>query len=739
MEEYMDIFEEEKDYLDYTLDAISNEIQLSNETIALLEREGNSLSYEDKKRGAHLDINAKLDYNINKIDSLKKAKLSPYFGRIDFSYDINREPLKIYIGRNGISSNNHSIVTDWRAPICSLYYDSEIGPVAYKAPQGIIQGNLNLKRQISVENGKLLDVQDTSLVTSDELLKPYLSTNAGDKMKTIIASIQKEQNAIIRRSDRDNIIVQGVAGSGKTSVALHRIAYLIYNLGSIVTSDQFLVLGPNDYFLNYVSSILPELETSPIDQKTLLSFASDYLDEKITLMEKCYKNIQKEDKIITQNIQTFKSSLDYKKIIDEFFEKYLNEELVDQDFKIQDQVIFSIAEVNKILFSSNKKYPDFNRATIYFKNKFKNEKSSIYDNLNKKYKDIYTTLPKDNPLRKKAVEESAELYNLIKKDGEKLLRNYLKRLKKSPMNLYKIFIANIDKYKTSLSQKEILLLQKDTLLLLKRNKVSFEDIPELIYINYKYTGKKIKYKYIIIDEAQDYGLFHFDVLKEISEDSRFSIYGDLAQAIYSHRSVDFWEKVNKLVFDNNCDILNLSKSYRTTIEITNTANKILEHMNLSEANPVIRHGSNVEFINSFGHDEYKVNKIVEWLNKGYKTIAIICKEETEAKKVFDELNCSGITTRYISVNDNEYSGGVFVLTSASAKGLEFDCVIINDASSNVYSEDSNVDMHLLYVASTRALHEQIVLYNKKITNVYKSFLDNINVDTQVKIKKLQKK
>ena len=334
---------EEKKYLDHVLEKIDIEIAKEEEKLRELHKTGISLSFEDRKRGEHFNINAKASDATERIESLKRSIPTPYFGRIDFSLTDSDNSQKIYIGRKGISSDTESLVTDWRAPISSLYYDSELGDVAYNSPMGVVTGKLNLKRQINIKNSELIDVQDTSLVTNDELLKPYLSTNADNKMKTIIASIQKEQNQIIRKPITDNIIVQGVAGSGKTSVALHRIAYLIYALENKIKSTEFLIIGPNKYFLNYISSILPELETSPVEQKTFLEMLNDILGEKFTVDDTSY--VSEEIKAV----RNFKSSLRYKNALDKFIKDYLDFNIVGKGIIIDGEEIFSRQEIRNLL------------------------------------------------------------------------------------------------------------------------------------------------------------------------------------------------------------------------------------------------------------------------------------------------------------------------------------------------------------------------------------------------------
>jgi len=713
----MDIREEEQKYLEYTLQKINIEIFKANEEMKRLIKTGTSLSFEDRKRGEHFNINAMAANVDKKLGMLNRAIPTPYFGRMDITLeDEGTTPKKIYLGKCSITSDSHNVVTDWRAPISSLYYDSEVGDVEFQAPGGEIKGNMSLKRQINIKDSELIEVQDSSLVSNDDMLKTYLADNADNKMKIIIASIQKEQNDIIRKTPDTSIIVQGVAGSGKTSVALHRIAYLIYALGNNVSSEQFLVLGPNEYFLNYVSSILPDLETSPVDQKTFIDFSKDYLKEKITLKSEEESN-DKEKRNMYRKIKAFKTSLEYKKIIDDFMDRYLEYELVSDDFTINGEIIFTKKDILNSLFALNCESPNYEKAYQILSRRLKNDLTEIYNRINKKYRDVYIQLPFEDENRKKMVEKSTLLYDTLKNQGTKLLKKHINEINKKATEIYKKFIIELDDIDLPLSEKEKLVLQKETLTDLKKKKIGFEDIPALLHINYRYTKKTQNYRYMIIDEAQDYGMFHFFVLKEINNNSNFAIYGDLAQSIYSYRSIDSWDTVNREIFDSDCELLDLSKSYRTTIEITENANQILDYLNLNKANPVIRHGMPVEFVDSIELTD-KINIIQKLKEKNYKTIAIICRTEKEAEKLNKSLNSIGIDSRYICQKDNEYSGGLFVLTSAASKGLEFDAVIINNASEDMYLTESDVDMHLLYVASTRALHEMVILYDKNLTKVY---------------------
>lgn len=709
------IFEEEKEYLGYVKESLENEKEYCRKEMHEIPKR-----YTNVLQGDAFLVEGLMSTQATKLKRLELSEKKPYFGRIDFLSDGSNNVSKIYVGKTTIHGiNNEIVTTDWRTPICSLYYDSDLGKTSYSVSSGLVHGDLKLKRQIIIEDGELVDVLDTNLVSNDELLQPYLSINADNKMKTIIASIQKEQNEIIRKPISENIIVQGVAGSGKTSVALHRIAYLVFNLEKKINSSQFLVIGPNQYFLNYISSILPELETEPVEQQTYMNLIIKLTNEKLTLDTHNTLFNQEKEQEEHKRIQAFKTSLEYKEALDCFMREYLSKGIVLEGFKIDDEEIYSVDEIKRMLFSGVKSYPNFDSACRYFVDNFKNNIDEIYNKLNQKYREIYTSnLSKDDPTRKEAVSRSTILNNLIKNDGVKLLKNYFKKLQLSPLNTYKLFVSNLGLYTNKLTDIELLKLQKSTLQILKKRKVTFEDLPSLLHINNLLCGCNQKYSHIVIDEAQDYGLFHFDALKETFPNSTFSIYGDLAQSLYSYRSIKDWESVATEIFNNNCSILNLNKSYRTTIEITNNANKVLRQMDLTEAEPVIRHGKKISFGDFAKSDDYKIVKINDWLNKGYKTIAIICKTDKEAENIYNSLSKRGIDITHIKANDANYNGVVFVLTSALSKGLEFDAVMINDASNKVYDENNMDDMHLLYVAETRALHELDVLYNKNLCPVF---------------------
>jgi DNA helicase-2/ATP-dependent DNA helicase PcrA len=277
-----------------------------------------------------------------------------------------------------------------------------------------------------------------------------------------------------------------------------------------------------------------------------------------------------------------------------------------------------------------------------------------------------------------------------------------------------MFIDDIDHYVDDL---DVSLLKKETIQNLNKNKATYEDMAALIYLKYCFYGSlKLKtYAHVVIDEAQDLGIFQFYILKQLFNEATFTIFGDIAQAIYGYRSITSFDEVKKLVFNEKAESLKLIKSYRTTVEIMMVANKITSNIGLNVATPVIRHGQDVLVMQTQDKNNFIISNIKKWINNGYKTIAIICKDDQECQSIHNVLKNNDIPSELITYAQAEYNGGVCILTSYLAKGLEFDCVIIFDASENIYPHDNIINMKLLYVAMTRALHELVILHDDKLT------------------------
>ncbi len=705
------IFNEENEYYDTVREDIEKEIEECHKEIKEIPKRHTNIL-----QGDEFLVESLLNMEYLKLSKLKLARDCPYFGRIDFTPLDSDHKRKIYVGKTNISSGygNNSVI-DWRTPVCSLYYDSEIGPSSYMSPEGKIDVNVDLKRQIVIEKGILKNVYDTSIVLQDEVLRNYLDVNADSKMKTIVASIQKEQNNIIRKPLGDNMIIQGVAGSGKTSVALHRVAYLAYNNVFNNKTNNFMVLGPNEYFLDYISTILPELETDPVDQNTLAKFTQIFCnlkfkyDDEVTLKGLAYSPSY-------IKCESFKTSILCRDALDLFMKDYINKYAVPYDFKIDDNVIYSRETIFEHLISDGTGRPNYAKVKKTFADKFKSEKQNIYTILNKKYSDIYKSIPIGEPSRDIYVEKSNELKKRICVDGDKLLREYFKKIEKTELEIYGMFIENIDKYVCDLSEEEIAFLKEYMLPNIKVKKVGFSDLAPILYISSYIRQPNRDIANVIIDEAQDYGLLHFYALRRLFPQASFNIYGDIAQSLYSYRSISSWDEVITYIFNGDCNLYELLKSYRTTKEITELSNMILSSIGYNLAEPVYREGTEVNFIdksiNKFTYDD-----IIKMYSDGnYHSMAIVCKTIDEAKKLSAALEKNSIPNQLIVGNEKTYNSGICVTTPNAAKGLEFDVVVVNDASENCYDSNNRQDMHLLYVACTRALHQLIVIYDKQMNS-----------------------
>lgn len=669
------------------------------------------------------------NFRKNHIKVLEKASSNPYFARIDFKAITDSDFKEIYIGRNGISKDGKVLITDWRAPISSLYYDSSTGKTSYKSPTGDVLGEVALKRQYDIENGKLIEYFDVDLVSSDNLLQKYLNANNDSRLKSIVATIQSEQNDIIRRPIDENVIIQGVAGSGKTTVALHKIAYLVYNYINSVKQSQYLVIGPNPVFIKYIKTVLPDLDVSGVSQLTFEQFAKDYIGEEIEI-NPSNKKISASIAGKSNDIDKFKSSMLYKNMLENFFELYLKG-IVSKPLKLNDFVVLTEEEMAPIFARALEEQhatlqgrvdATIERLIDYVKNNV----DSILTRYNEYENNLFknASLEERESLRKKFIKERIE----IQKNCSATIRKYFAKAVLSPIKLYRLFISMLDDFNIY-GYKKINELKKTTMVNIKGNKYDFEDLAALLYLKLR-TEPNRQYsniKHTVIDEAQDLGIFNFYVLKKCLPTSTFSIFGDLAQSIYDYRGIDNWDEVNSLIFNNKANIVNFNKSYRTTASIMNVADAISESINLGKSDLVVRQGLPVSFDEAPTSNELVeqiANKIKEYKEKGYKTIAVISKTDLLSRYINDDLRELGIVIPNVTEKDDvsldEFS--VCTISNQLAKGLEFDAVILNNVNDKIYSCDSTLDMKLLYVAVTRALHELDVTYNGKLPEVLQKFV-----------------
>ena len=664
------------------LEQAKADIRLANEDLADL------METYDAKEAEGLALwnnaTAKLNAYQHGMARLEKARKKPYFGRIDFQDPRLSFLESYYIGRVGISDEKaEPVVLDWRAPISSVYYENSTGPCSYTvSSEGTFSIDLKRKRTYEIENDHLKDFFDSDVVANDELLTKYLAKNKKAVLGEIIATIQQEQNLIIRRSPKTNLIVQGVAGSGKTTVAMHRISYILYNYEEDFRPEDFYIIGSNRILLNYITSVLPELDVYGIRQMTMEQLFirllyEDWDEEKYmvhTIDRADEKNSIKGGSGWFFDLENFCRTYEAEQIprepvrLEKTGTLLLDAEYIDNYCREQSTLSMEgkMCMLNEILLA-----------------KFENEVSG---------KEVMFPAREKKALKRK--------YEKYFGDG---------KWRGSIFDLYLQFLEQ---------QAE-----KGKAVEVPENSFDVYDLAALAYLykRIKENDPVREASHVVIDEAQDFGMMAYQVLHYCLRDCTYTIMGDTSQNIHFSYGLNDWEELKKLILTGTYDAFGvLRKSYRNTVEISDFANEILRHGDFAiyPVEPVLRHGTTVQkeaFADEAALLAAGVQKIKAWQEQGYETIAVVCRDEAEAAATARKLK------KYVPVVEEdletaEFGEGVMVLPVAYTKGLEFDAVLLLDPTEEKYPENDG-QVKLLYVAATRALHELAVLYTGKLTGI----------------------
>lgn len=601
-------------------------------------------------------LQAKYFYqNLLKFERVLK---SPYFGRIDFEDNSGKN--KIYIGLSSVSDEKYNnYVYDWRAPISSLYYDYELGKAMYKAPDGIIKGHIDLKRQYKIEDSELLYAFDSDVSIQDEMLQEVLSNNASSKMKDIVTTIQKEQNAVIRNTDVDNLIVEGAAGSGKTSVALHRIAFILYRYRDFVNNKNIVIFSPNKVFSDYISDVLPSLGEDNVNTILFPQLIDANITDEYELVENYQDLIERfhnTDNEVEKRILEIKMGNDFIDVVDNYLKRIVN------------GISFSDIIVDgELLMSKEECLEDFNYTYKRYKPLIRVYK--IINNVVNKYKNTHLKkYPKYTQIIKNSIRYNDNIFVLMKNMYNDV--NFLKEIELNygfPMDAFQKF-----------SLKE-----------LKGKDFKYYDAIIYLYIKSKLIGIDYRndIKYVVVDEAQDYNLMQFYLMREYYKQAKFTILGDPNQAITTMVNYDKMDRIEEVI-GGKTKLLKLLTTYRSSYEITDFCNNIL---NLNHVNMVNRHSDKVQVINVNTENLGEIlNKFIDdAVVKGFASISILCENKSE--QIF------------LKTLIFDYDIKIYVLPVYEAKGLEFDSVLVYD------SGFSRSDKKLYYVACSRALHELNIL------------------------------
>ena len=606
---------------------------------------------------------------INKRKRLTKILAIPYFGRIDFlEKKENSKVMPTYIGIHTFydPESRATLIHDWRAPVSSMFYDHELGEAGYRSPSGEIKGVISLKRQYRIRGGKMEFMIESALTVHDDILQKELSSNTDDKMKNIVATIQREQNRIIRNEDIRTLIIQGVAGSGKTSIALHRIAYLLYTFRDSISSKDILIISPNKVFSDYISNVLPELGEETVPETSMEQILSGVLEHKYkyqTYFGLVNELLEKPSSSLIDRI-AYKASFGFISELDKFILHIENTYFKAADVKLTKYITIPAPFIEE-------QYLRFNRYPI--RRRFDAMADYMLDMLKIQYAFTVTTAGR----------------NLLKKEIRLMFAG------NNDIQVYKDFFKwtnNPGMFKMR-----------------KGHTLEYSDLAPLAYLHLALEGngnQPFRVKHLLIDEMQDYSPIQYKVIQKLFP-CRKTVLGDAGQSVNPYGSSTA-ETIQKSLTAS--EIMKLCKSYRSTFEITDFAQKI--HPN-AELEPVARHGEKPQIL-QFGSAVEELSGIMGLIStyrkSGYKSLGIICKTEQQAREMADMLKSYANDISFLSSQSSAFVQGIVITSAHMAKGLEFDEVIIPQTDERNYR--SEIDKSMLYVAVTRAMHRLTLTFHE---------------------------
>ncbi|WP_082232821.1 RNA polymerase recycling motor HelD [Halobacillus massiliensis] len=667
----------------------------------------------------------------DRLARLKRIEKSPFFGRIDFTEEGTDDTEQIHIGVSTIMDEKDDtiLIYDWRAPISSIYYDYPPGPAEYTIPDGTIQGELEKKLQYNISNGVIESLFDTSLTIGDEILQGVLGKGSNKHMQSIVATIQREQNKIIRNLSGRLLIVQGAAGSGKTSAALQRIAYFLYKFRGSLKADQIILFTPNTMFSNYVSHVLPELGEENMQQETFQSYLEYRLDDSFQVEDPYDQLEYLLESSDDPHYQTRKASIQFKASysffdgIRKYREALESSGMIFKGIKFRGKSIVTSKQIADYFYNEN--------TTLRFHNRIDKLKEWILKQIDQTEKaevkkqwvqEEIELLSKDD-LQKvyKQLDIEEDTFDFYDKENKLLariiVRKKLRSLRKKVEDLEFIHVKKLYRqiFEDSISQEiwekkdlpaeweEICLLTKA---MMQEGRLYHEDATPYLLLKEIILGfqSNTSIKYVLIDEAQDYSVFQFEFIKRLFPRARMTVLGDFNQAIFAHSNhfADFGS-LTSLYGSEDTERINLERSYRSTKQIIEFTRELVPEGEQIKA--FDREGENPTLTSVGGYDELHreiISKVDNLRKSGSQTIAIICKSASESSFAYESLR-EIENLKLVKKNSGEYEQGVVVIPAYLAKGIEFDAVIIYNASEQVYGDESL--RRLFYTACTRAMHD----------------------------------
>lgn len=652
------------------------------------------------------------------VEQLKVAAREPYFGRLDFQERGGGEPEVLYIGKAGVKKegSDQPLVIDWRAPVASLFYTSAAGgddTAAYEAPGGLVEGILWLKRNIAIKGRKLQHLADAKVkgeaaedVAGDTFLLYRLQESRDAKLRDIVSTIQGEQNAIIRAERDRPLIIQGVAGSGKTTVALHRLAYLLYTYRESLSADRMVIFAPNRMFLDYIADVLPELGVGGIKQTTFQDWATDQIEDRLELISPA----ERLEALFAPGADTaeageeppgrYKGSLLFKEVLDRALAEYEANFVPAVDLQLWPRARVPYREIRAWFHEQYRIYPLNTRKDRIISRIRTWAKSQV---------DPYRGTIEERE-RRKAMTTAVRQYVAMWP-------------KHTALTLYKEVLglgSPRGKRAFDFSALDIPeAVRIEARELFKTKAVAPEDLAPLVYLQERLGGLREdrQLDHVVIDEAQDFSPFQVDLLRRLTLHDSFTILGDLSQGIHTYAGIADWSEFMEVFPPGAVGYHVLRRSYRSTHEIMTFANQVLIRIGATQAlaEPVFREGEPVRVKGiAPGELHQAMADEVRRMQEQHASVAVVTRTDADAVTVEKALRALGLEAERITADQKRYLGGLSVIPSYLTKGLEFDGVIVADASRENYRLTPR-DARLLYVVCTRALHELSVLYTGAIT------------------------
>ena len=667
-------------------------------------------------------------HSAKQLDTVERLEKRPYFARVDFKEQGEKKPETIYIGLGSFADkNDHFLIYDWRAPISSIYYDGKLGEVSYNSPEGKITVDMTKKRQFMIEDGKIVNMFDTNESIGDQMLLEVLSEKSSTQMKSIVTTIQQEQNKIIRNTSADLLFVQGAAGSGKTSAILQRIAFLLYRYRGNLTSSDVIMFSPNQLFNDYIKNVLPEMGEQNMVQMTYWQFVARRLPG--MNVENLFK--QFEDQNADTNISKFKDSVNFFNLVTRYA-KHLNKRGVvfkNIYFRDKKKPYFDKEKIKEIYYSYNENYNLANRIDATREELIKMLNRKIAPEARKAWvartiegmsqselNELYDR--PDQEFESEAKEEAflgrKIVLKALKGVHKRILHNHFINMRAQYLSFLRAVPKMVDLAKWNIDEEDWMHHIDEVKENFKKHDIAITDVSAYLYLYDLITGRRTDYemRYAFIDEIQDYTPFQLAYLKYNFPRAKFTMLGDLNQAIFTKdESRSLLKQISGLFDPEKIDVVQLTKSYRSTKQLTNFTKQIL------------RQGEKIEAFNRQGpkpviwgrdSDEQAIDVLVDVLRDNEKrkmTTAIITKDLTGAKFVHEKLSEKGEKSTLIATANQRLVDGTLVIPSYLAKGLEFDAVVMWGANKKNYHQLD--ETQLVYTITSRAMYKLDVIYTSE--------------------------